>query len=252
MSIGRQALLNLRDVGGYPTQDGGRVRRGLLYRSSAPVGRSAGALDEMGVRAVFDLRSPEERRLAPDALPADATYRNEDVMADASPPTAAELDGLMADPVAAREVLGTRQAAQVSEQRFREFVSAGSARSGYGAFFDQLADGASRPALVHCSTGKDRTGWAVAALLSLLEVPREYIVADCMASAELLEPVLGPARRAFVERGGDAELFEALAGVRAENLQAAFVETLHAFGSVEAYLERGLGVGCNLVATIFF
>jgi protein-tyrosine phosphatase len=127
-------------------------------------------------------------------------------------------------------------------RRFRELVSVESARQGYGEFFRQLADGASRPALIHCSTGKDRTGWAVAALLSLLEVPRDHIVADFMASAELLEPVLGPARRVFVERGGDAELFEALAGVRAENLDVAFGETLAAYGSVEAYFERGLGV----------
>jgi protein-tyrosine phosphatase len=196
----------------------------------------------MGLRAVFDLRSLAERRIAPDALPGGVAFWSMDVLADSSPPTAADLDRLMADPAAARQVLGASSAAEVSERRFRELVSVSSARRGYGEFFRQLADQASRPALVHCSTGKDRTGWAVAALLSLLEVPREHIRADFMASAGLLEPVLAPARRAFVEHGGDAESFESLAGVRAQNLEAAFAEMVGEHGSITAYFERGLGV----------
>jgi protein-tyrosine phosphatase len=237
-----EPLPNYRDVGGHRTRDGGRVRTGLLYRSSAPVGPRASMLNGVGIRAVFDLRSPAERGLSPDVVPDGVTYSDMDVMADASPPTAADLDRLMADPALAGEILGQRGAAEAAEQRFRDFVTTASAREGYGAFFRRLAQAAARPALVHCSTGKDRTGWAIAALLSLLAVRREHIVADYLESAERLEPMLGPARVAFIGRGGTATMFEGLAGVRSENLDAAFAELQRVFHSVEDYFERGLHV----------
>jgi protein-tyrosine phosphatase len=213
-----EPLPNFRDVGGCRTHDGGRVRTGLLYRSSAPVGPGAAMLDGVGIRAVFDLRSPAERSQSPDVVPEGATYSAMDVMADASPPTAADLDRFMADPALANEILGERGAAEAAEQRFRDFVTTASAREGYGALFRRIARTADRPALVHCSTGKDRTGWAIAALLSLLAVPREHIVADYTESAERLEPLLAPARDACIRRGGTELNIHVLARPIAEAL----------------------------------
>ncbi len=57
--------LNLRDFGGYPTDDGGMVQTGLPYRSGSTHGISTEGLgqiaDELGVRTVIDLRSDSER-----------------------------------------------------------------------------------------------------------------------------------------------------------------------------------------------
>jgi protein-tyrosine phosphatase len=79
--------------------------------------------------------------------------------------------------------------------------------------------------------------------LTLLDVPRQHVMADFLLSAELLEPVLEPARRAFVARGGDSETFDSLSGVRPQNLDAAFDEALCEYGSIDGYIERGLGIG---------
>lgn len=49
------------------------------------------------------------------------------------------------------------------------------------------------PILVHCTSGKDRTGIVVAALLSILGVPREAIVEEYLLSD-------GEVRREWIER----------------------------------------------------
>ena len=65
------SLPNLRDIGGYPAR-GGRVRTGVLYRSTALdklAGEDIAALGFLGIRTVFDLRTGGQRAAEPDKLP---------------------------------------------------------------------------------------------------------------------------------------------------------------------------------------
>ena len=244
--FGTSSLPNLRDAGGHPTRQGGRVRSGILYRSGAPSRLqpvAIAALAELGIRQAIDLRSPAERAVAPVSLPQGVVPMPIDVLADASGLTPTLLERLLADPAMVGAALAGRTGAEVSERRFRDFVALESACRGYGNVMMSLAGEVGRPALIHCSTGKDRTGWAVAILLTLLDVPRQHVMADFLLSAELLEPVLEPARRAFVARGGVSETFDSLSGVRPQNLDAAFDEALCEYGSIDGYIERGLGIG---------
>ncbi len=69
--ISLAGTLNARDLGGYPTKDGGTVRWRTLLRSDAlhrldDAGRAA--LAGFGLRTVVDLRTDEEVRSAPSAL----------------------------------------------------------------------------------------------------------------------------------------------------------------------------------------
>jgi protein-tyrosine phosphatase len=63
---------NLRDIGGYPTASGGRVRTGQLYRSTELnhlQGEDLERFGELGIRVVFDLRTAVERATEPDVVP---------------------------------------------------------------------------------------------------------------------------------------------------------------------------------------
>ena len=67
-----QMIYNFRDIGGCPTSDGARVKKGLLYRSGAlsrATRADQQALVSAGIRTVIDLRSEEETQRDPDRLP---------------------------------------------------------------------------------------------------------------------------------------------------------------------------------------
>ena len=65
---------------------------------------------------------------------------------------------------------------------YRDFVTLPSAKTAYRELFISLADQNKLPALFHCTTGKDRTGWAAAALLTLLDVPKKTVMEDYLRS----------------------------------------------------------------------
>ena len=99
------------------------------------------------------------------------------------------------------------------------------------------------PAVVHCTSGKDRTGWAVAALLALLGVPEATIREDFVRSNDLVLPAYRASIDAFAAAGGEPAVARAVLGVRAEYLAAAFDEVKARYGTVEGYFAEGLGIG---------
>lgn len=238
-------LPNLRDLGGWPTAGGGRVRTGLLFRS-ADLDRLDGpglaALGQLHLSTVIDLRTKAERDAAPDRLPAGAAPLVCDVLRDATQAAPAQLQKVLGDPRAAEQMLGGGRAEALLTQGYRQIVSLPSALDAYRRVFSTMAEDARRPLLFHCTTGKDRTGWAAAVILSLLGVSRDDVLRDYLLTNEQLLPALEPLMARFRSAGGDAALLEPVLGVRASYLEAAFDEVGQKFGSMEAYLATGLGL----------
>jgi protein-tyrosine phosphatase len=125
---------------------------------------------------------------------------------------------------------------------YREFVSLPSAKQSYKTLFVSLADQKKLPAVFHCTTGKDRTGWASAALLTLLGVPRETVMADFLRSNEYVLPQFQHAIDGFVAAGGDRDIPVAIFGVKKEYLEASFDEMQKHYGTIEKYFSEGLGI----------
>ncbi len=246
-------LPNLRDVGGHRTRDGGRVRTGLVYRSvdlSRLDPPAVADLGRLGIRTVFDLRTAAERTSQPDRLPPGSAYVVADIAGDSDGKSPADFATLFEDPAAASRALGGGRAATLFVDVYREFVHLDSARAGYRRLFDALAGGTSTPALVHCTTGKDRTGWAAAALLLFLGVPEDAVMEDYLLSGPGLVPVVEPIIDAFAARGGDPELLRPLLGVRPAYLEAALDEVRRRHGSIEAYVADGLGIDARARAAL--
>jgi protein-tyrosine phosphatase len=105
-----------------------------------------------------------------------------------------------------------------------------------------LAAEASRPALVHCTTGKDRTGWAAALMQLLLDVPDDAVMEHYLESRDHLAPFVATVLEGLAARGVDPELFVPVFDVRPAYLEAAIDELRTGYGTVEAYLATGLGV----------
>jgi len=238
-------LPNLRDLGGYATASGGRVRTGQLYRSTELnhlKGDDLASFAGLGIRVVFDLRTAPERDAEPDVVPDGTEQVVCDVLKDSQGAAPALLGKVLSDPAFAEQMLGGGKAVQLFEGGYREIVGLPSALSAYREFFTRIADDAGRPALFHCTTGKDRTGWAAAATLLLLGVSEEDVFFEYELTNRDLIPALKPVFEQFRAVGGDPHLLEPVLGVDAAYLRAALDEMGKRFGSIEDYFSDGLGI----------
>mgnify|MGYP001375669915 FL=1 len=243
-SLGIPGVPNLRDLGGWPARDG-VVARGVLFRSAGFGGLSGAGLaafTRLGIVTVYDLRTAAERAAQPDTPPDGVAGVALDVMGDSASQAPAMLLQVAHDPRAAERVLGGGRAEALFVAGYREIVSLPSARAGYGRLFRELADGRHLPALFHCTTGKDRTGWAAAAALMLLGVSDEDVMTDFLLTNEQLTPFVRPIAARFAAMGGDPRLLDPVLGVRREYLEAAVDEMRSRHGDIEGYFTDGLGL----------
>jgi protein-tyrosine phosphatase len=151
----------------------------------------------------------------------------------------------MQNPREANAALGGGQVEASFQKSYREFVSLPSAKREFRKLFLGLAAKDQLPALFHCTTGKDRTGWAAAALLTLLGVPHDTVVEDYLRSNDYIIPAYQKVIDAFVEAGGEREIPLAILGVKEDYLDAAFDEMQVEYGTIERYFSDGLGINAD-------
>lgn len=238
-----QGAPNFRDLGGCATRDGCRVRRGRLFRSQSLANLTDAdidALHALGVKLVCDLRSDGERRRSPNRLhPQFDGERLEigidaDLRANGNPFLAA----VLADPTpaAARRVM---------------LSIYGDLPGAFAPIWPQLIDSLLErqrlPALIHCTAGKDRTGFACALLLLALDVPRDEVFRDYLRTRDLFpaEPAARELMAAFAARSGELFALETLlpfATVEDDYLDAALTAIERNHGGVDNYLRDVAGL----------
>ena len=165
-----EGVANARDLGGYRTADGRRVRRGMVYRSgdlSRATDTDLERLQALDVQLIVDLRHDGEADEAPDRLPFGAAYLRLPFNENSS-----KIRQI------AEVIVNLRRMDEVMLQIYSDLVfETGAAKLGH--LLRMLAtDDQALPALIHCSAGKDRTGLTAAVLLSVLGVPDAVIDAD--------------------------------------------------------------------------
>ena len=110
-----------------------------------------------------------------------------------------------------------------------------SAQKAFSEFFDTISNKEQLPAVFHCTTGKDRTGWVAASLLTLIGIPKDAVYQDYLKSNDYILPAYKKVIDSFVEAGGQKEIPLAILGVKKEYLDAAFDEMEKNYGSIENY-----------------
>ncbi|NEA43614.1 tyrosine-protein phosphatase [Streptomyces sp. SID11385] len=223
--------VNFRDVGGYRTADGHWVKMGQVYRSDALDKLTAAdqaKLRRLGIRTDYDLRAQSEREQAPDRVPAGVRYVVADVLGAAGNTTVGQM------PTTAEG------AEQMMVDGEKGFVDADSAKAAFSKVMAGAGDSRARGVLYHCTAGKDRTGWATAALLTALGVPRETVTDDYLASNTYR--AAGNAAALAAMPADQAAVYKPLLDVRREYLNSGFDEIKAKYGSFSAYFDKGLGV----------
>jgi|GEM_PF-446886 len=244
-SLGIASVPNLRDLGGYQTGDGATVASGLVYRSNQLHhinSEDMKKIADLNLKYVYDLRTYNEMSTRPEELPPTVSHAWLDVLADSPQSDPAMLDKLFKDPKVANENLGGGKAASAFQESYREFVSLPSAQREYRKLFLSLSNQNMLPALFHCTTGKDRTGWAAAAFLTLLGVPKDVVMKDYLRSNDNIIPMYQKTIDDAVAAGIEEEIPLAILGVRKEYLETAFDEMETKYGTIEKYFSEGLGI----------
>ncbi|MDX5583575.1 MAG: tyrosine-protein phosphatase [Aureibaculum sp.] len=249
LSLGIATVPNLRDLGGYETNDGATVVRGLVYRSNQLAGISPEDMEKitkLGLKNDYDLRTETERTPLPDELPPGVNNIWLDVLKDATGSAPTNLLALLQDPKQGNKELGDGKIEAVFIASYRDFVSLSSAKTAYHEFFTSLADQNKLPALFHCTTGKDRTGWGAAALLTLLDVPKETVMKDYLRSNDYILPLYKEVIDGYVAGGGEPSIPQAIFGVKEEYLEASFDEMATKYGTIENYFTEALGIDATM------
>ncbi len=233
---------NFRDLGGYATADGRTVKWTTFYRSDNLHSLTDADLEkvsDLGIKLVCDFRGPEEWGEEPDRLP------------ETNTPAVAHLEiwdpsfstkgfrEMMSDP----EALAARDLGEFLVEGNKMFATKFADR--YAAMMERLMQSENLPALVHCTAGKDRAGFASAIILRSLGVPLETVYEDFLLTnhytAARIERAMQMAELFSFFRV-DGESLRPVLGVERRFLEAAFAAIDETHGSFDAWRREALGV----------
>ena len=184
-------VANIRDLGGIVNKNGKKIRDHFLIRSSELSrmnDEEAKVLyEEIGVKTVFDFRSPFETNRSQDRIAEGVAYYLNDIATNESfgvrrdAETMEELDKLVRQ---LRENDDEDLAKDFMAHFYRSFAISNFSVSQYAKFLHYVMK-TEDPVLWHCSMGKDRCGIATLMILELLNVDRESIKEDYLYTNEV-------------------------------------------------------------------
>jgi protein-tyrosine phosphatase len=222
---------NFRDWGGYPTHSGALTRSRWLFRSAhlgSLTSQGITQFRELGVRTIIDLRGPRERELA---LPHFAVGLGVKVISCPIRPGSRES-------VRAAESIQAQTPEQLRELMrdiYRSLVR--EEMQAVGLALRAILQAADQPLVVHCAAGKDRTGFLVATVHSLLGVTREAMMQDYLLTNTHWD-------RQTLSGFGElrSELKAAIQDADASYLNAAFAALHTDYASVDEFAVLATGI----------
>lgn len=233
-----QGTPNFRDLGGYEGHDGRQLKWGKLFRSSklsALSDMDMKTVRRLGLTLICDFRQVVEQELEPTLL------GGENMPLLASLPVAPGSSSSFMENLH-NGIIAVDDAAGFMEEINRDFVK--NQMPQYAEMFQLLLVG-DQQLLIHCASGKDRTGFGAALILDVLGVSEEVIVEDYLMTNKYLplDKELERLSNEFTDHTGAAvsrEVLRAMLEVRPEYIRACFEEIKKRFDSKEHFYETAL------------
>jgi protein-tyrosine phosphatase len=222
---------NFRDIGGYPAGPGRRVRWNRIFRSDNLSGLTEADLEwfaSLGIQTIIDFRVPFERDRQPNRLPDGSAIAVREL-------GFVPLGGIEMLRGIAAGTLGADDVKRMVVAQYRSFVT--DCDDYYREALKDVLDETRLPLLIHCTSGKDRTGFAIAILLAAVGTPRETIVRDFVLTNEYRRDLSLLFTNSTLP--GVADM---LTSAQSEYIEAAFEQIDETYGNVETYLEKALGI----------
>ncbi len=166
---------NMRDMGGYKTKTGQRVKMGKLLRSDSLEKMTIS--DQLQLTAnyhlseIVDLRTTEQILKKPDPVMDGVKYMQ-------------------------ASVLGTKSNYDNDDEgMYFDMATKGAARRSYRNLLVQISENKKGALLFHCSHGMDRTGTSAAIIYSILgvskrDIERDYLLSNTQLNVTWAKPAL--------------------------------------------------------------
>jgi protein-tyrosine phosphatase len=245
-----KGVANFRDIGGYSTGGGHKIKSGVIFRSGELSGLTSPDQEKlagMNIRYEIDLRTEVERAANPSNW------------------------GKKVPQLVWISVMQSDATVQATTRQFSDVKDAEGAKNRMAQTTANLAiDGASNigrvlgelakangPALIHCSAGKDRTGVTVAILMTLLGASRGDVYHEYLRSNESIDAQLQrqkareqTGKDTFSVSGLQPEVVKTMMGTEASYMDAMFREITAKYGSFDAFTRDGLKLTAAQIAQL--
>lgn len=244
-----QGVINCRDLGGLPTEDGRRVKKRRLLRSADLHDATAEDMKQLvrmhDLEYVIDFRAEYELESDPDPLP--LMHGIEYVDLPALSDGAIGFSGLRhlgSDVKTMMEFV--RDPFELVQGLYSKCLLGAYGMRAYSRFLNDLLLAESGASLWHCTQGKDRTGIASLLVEHALGVPVEYMRRDYLATNLFIKPwvdkMSGVMRKNILLHGLGIDL-EAYSYANLCYFDTALATVRDSYGSMDNYLERALDFG---------
>jgi len=240
-----EGAVNFRDLGGYETADGRRLKWGLIFRSdnlAKLTDADLNLLSQLGIRAVCDFRTLSEVDKSPNR------FHPLDIGQDLKFP----IQQGKFDPVDAFERIKKGEYDWITEGAMLDgYITNIDEFSGvWKQIFTYLAEKEYRPLVFHCTAGKDRTGICAALILLYLGVPEETVIEDYVLSNAMIAGVLEKINEQIIEMGLDLEKLHPYMTVNEGRMTALIKHINQTYGSVSDYLRSKAGVDKRVLESL--
>ncbi|MEI4790651.1 tyrosine-protein phosphatase [Bacillus sp. FJAT-53060] len=227
-------ISNFREVGGLQTTDKMMIKQGMIYRSadlSRLTKQDIVLFSKLGIQTICDLRSTSERKSHPSKIK--------------------ELDKIVHIPMQPDNMMPSKRT------MFRMLTTEGKSLSftpimkdlyqrmlterkkEIQQVFTLLSDEKNYPLMLHCTSGKDRTGFLSALIQLTAGVPIPTVLSEYMRSNEGVQMLVKRQER-FIRMMSlyrvSKEQIQPLLGVQQDYLEDVLKEMMDTYGSAERYL----------------
>jgi protein-tyrosine phosphatase len=155
---------NFRDIGGYETADGKKVKWGKIYRSGqlySPTHNDIDKIYSLNIKTIMDFRSKHEINDKPNYVFENVNYLHSPAVDDG------------------KIVSDMRSLANMDKNIMKQFyIDVPINNKTYKKMFRLLLETENLPMVIHCTAGNDRTGAASALILLALGVDVETVIED--------------------------------------------------------------------------
>ena len=228
--------LNFRQLGGYVTTEGKSVKENVFYRSGAPFRMNESEIEtlkQLGLCAIMDLRSNEEILQRPDPeFPNILMIKHSGAVSEGGEEINFSSEGMNRIGEGGKEQLALLKnyyaRMPFNNQAFR-------------VLFEHIQKG-DVPILIHCASGKDRTGVACMLILLALGVDREIVLEDYLLTnvyhREAIQKKLEEDKDIILKHPEREELDRMTFGVTEEIGRIVLDAIFNEYGSIESYFEK--------------